>query len=46
MLSTGLFKGNKGVVTKIEKARISLRLMSGRSTNRKSTNLEVISSDV
>ena len=41
VLNLGLFKGNKGIVTKLGKARVSLRL-----TNRKSTNLEVVTKDV
>ena len=46
VLSTGLFKGTRGVVMKLGKAKVSLRLDSGRSTNRKSTNLEVVTIDV
>ena len=46
VLSTGLFKGNRVVVTKLGRSRISLKLASGRSTNQKSTNLEVITTDV
>ena len=46
VLSTGLFKGNRGVVTKLGKARVSLKLASGRNTNHKSTNLEVLQTDV
>ena len=46
VLSTGLFSGNTGVVTKLGKARVSIRLPSGRTPNRKSTNLEVINTHV
>ena len=46
VLNLGLFKGNKGIVTKLGKARVSLRLASGKSTNRKSTNLEVVTKAV
>ena len=46
VLSTGLFSGNTGVVTKLGKARVSIRLPLGRTTNRKSTNLEVINTHV
>ena len=42
ILSTGLFKGNKGTVTKLGKARVTVRLPSGRTTTRKSSNLEII----
>ena len=46
VLNLGFFKGNEGIVTKLGKARVSLRLASGKSTNRKSTNLEVVTKDV
>ena len=46
ILNTGLFRGDRGVVPKLGKARISLKLTPGRNTNRKSTNLEVIPSNV
>ena len=42
ILSTGLHKGGVGTVTKLGKVRILLRLKLGRSTNRKSTNLEIL----
>ena len=45
-LSRGLFKGNTGTVMKLGKARISIKLASGRTTNRKSTNLEIVTADV
>ena len=41
ILNMGLFKGNRGV-----KARISIRLASGRTSNQKITNLEVIPENV
>ena len=46
ILNARLFRGDRGVVTNLGKARISLKLTSGRNTNRKSTNLEVIPSNV
>ena len=46
VLNAGLFKGNTGIVAKLVKVRVSIRLQSGRSTNRKSSNLEVITIDV
>ena len=46
ILNTGLFKGNTGTVKKLGSARISIKLASGRSTNQKSTNLEIITIDV
>ena len=46
ILSTGLYTGNTAVVTKIGKAQVSLKLKSGRSTNRKSTNLRVVTANV
>ena len=42
VLNPGLFRDNVGTVTKIGKARISIRLKSGKSTNRKSSNLQVV----
>ena len=46
VLNAGLFRGNTGTVTKLGKARVSIRLKSGKSTNRKSSNLQIITIDV
>ena len=46
ILNTGLFRGNTGVVTKLGKARVSIKLTLGRIINQKSTNLEVTDAHV
>ena len=42
ILSTGLFRGDRGVVTKLGKACVSVKLPSWRTKNRKSINLRII----
>ena len=42
VLSTGLFRGDIGRVTKLGKARVLIKLTLGRNTNRKSSILRVI----
>ena len=46
VLSAGLFRGNTGIVTKLGEAQVSIPLQSGRSTNYKSSNLQIITINV
>ena len=46
VLRSGLFRGKRGVITKLDKARVMIRLASGKTTNRKSSNLQIVTKDV